>query len=248
MAKFDLSGIPSRKSGMDLSEGSDGIRQSLSTPSSTKLNRRVSNLGSGNNASDHHMRRNSVAWQSMSQHLTLQLQQWRQSQSAARRRHRCRPKSAPSEHKEHIIELIDEQENCKRRQANPIVDEIDCHSGLELEELNIEEKSLLKTDVHIVSLKKLAERFNCDLTSGLTNEIVTEHRNKFGQNKLTPPAKASLLWMFIKQILVGFNGVLWIATLFAFLSYVSSFLKNFLFQRRISFRNHLVNRIPIQLV
>ena len=219
MSKVNFKNIPSTASRMDLLPSNVTNRQPLSAPATSKLNRRISNLNAslrsnsdigstrGLNVST---RRNSVVWQTMSQHLTLQLEQWCRSQSAAHRRRR--PKSAPEEQKDHITMLIDEKHDSKIRSTS-----------LEFEELSTDDKSLLKTDVHIVPLEKLAERFNCDLTHGLTEEIVTEHRNKYGENKLTPPPKPSLLWMFIKQILVGFNGILWIATLFAFLSYVSLF-------------------------
>jgi magnesium-transporting ATPase (P-type) len=93
---------------------------------------------------------------------------------------------------------------------------------LEFDENAAEDASLLKMDAHIIPLEKLVERFNSDLTIGLTNDTVTQHRATYGQNKLTPSSPPSLLWMFIKQLLIGFNGILWIATLFAFLSYVSS--------------------------
>jgi magnesium-transporting ATPase (P-type) len=230
MSKFDLKNIPSTASRMDLLPGTVTHRQPLSAPSTSRLNRRISNLNVALRSNSdigsttglaHSIRRNSVAWQTMSQHLTLQLEQWRRSQSVAHRRRR-RPKSAPEEEKDHITMLIDEGYDSKGR-STTIQDQYDYHSGLELEELSTEDKSLLKTDVHIVPLERLAERFNSDLTYGLTEEMVTEHHNKYGQNKLTPPPKPSLLWMFMKQILVGFNGVLWIATLFAFLSYVSLF-------------------------
>jgi magnesium-transporting ATPase (P-type) len=88
----------------------------------------------------------------------------------------------------------------------------------------VEDTSLLKMDAHIIPLEKLVERFNSNLTEGLSNDTVTQHRATFGQNKLTPSRPPSLLWMFIKQLLIGFNGILWLATLFAFLSYVSSLL------------------------
>jgi magnesium-transporting ATPase (P-type) len=93
---------------------------------------------------------------------------------------------------------------------------------LKLHDNVAEDASLLKTDAHIIPLEKLVERFDSNLTQGLTNDTVTQHRATFGQNKLTPSSPPSLLWMFIKQLLIGFNGILWIASLFAFLSYVSS--------------------------
>jgi magnesium-transporting ATPase (P-type) len=92
---------------------------------------------------------------------------------------------------------------------------------LEFDENAIEDTSLLKIDAHIIPLEKLVERFNSDLIKGLSNDTVTQHRATFGQNKLTPSRPPSLLWMLIKQLLIGFNGILWLAALFAFLSYVS---------------------------
>jgi hypothetical protein len=56
------------------------------------------------------------------------------------------------------------------------------------------------------------------VTTGLTNDMVTHHRNVYGQNKLIPSRPPSFLWMFIKELMMGFNGVQWIATLFSFLS------------------------------
>ncbi len=97
-------------------------------------------------------------------------------------------------------------------------------SGVEFDENAVEDTSLMKMDAHIIPLEKLVERFNSDLTKGLSNDTVTQHHAVFGQNKLTPSRPPSLLWMFIKQLLIGFNGILWLATLFAFLSYVSSLL------------------------
>jgi magnesium-transporting ATPase (P-type) len=102
--------------------------------------------------------------------------------------------------------------------------------ALEFDENATEDAPLLKTDAHIIPLEKLVERFNSNLTTGLTNDTVTQHRATFGQNKLTPSRPPSLLWMLIKQLLIGFNGILWIATLFAFLSYVS-FLYCFSFKK-----------------
>ncbi len=101
---------------------------------------------------------------------------------------------------------------------------------MESDENSVEDTSLLEMDAHIIPLEKLVERFNSDLTKGLSNETVAQHRATFGQNKLTPSRPPSLLWMFIKQLLIGFNGILWLATLFAFLSYVSLLLC-FLFEK-----------------
>ncbi len=111
-------------------------------------------------------------------------------------------------------------------------------SGVESDDNAVEDTSLLEMDAHIIPLEQLVERFNSDLTKGLSDDTVTQHRATFGQNKLTPSRPPSLLWMFIKQMLMGFNGILWLATLFAFLSYVSSLLC-FLFEKKIDGRINL---------
>jgi magnesium-transporting ATPase (P-type) len=171
------------------------------------------------------MRRNSVAWQTMSQNLNLQLEQHRRKSELNSRR--LPSLSAPDERQDHVTVPIDDEKAFERTPSLMVADKPPAHrpsaadSILEFEKGATEDTSLLKTDVHIVPMATLVERFSSDLQSGLTNDTVEQHRAKFGQNKLTPPPKPSLIWMFFKQILIGFNGILWVATLFAFLSYVS---------------------------
>ena len=146
--------------------------------------------------------RDCIAWQTMSQQLTLQLEQKYRSQLAPER-------------EDHTAVIINE--------AN-ISEVPSVLVGVEFDENTVEDTTLLKMDAHIIPLEKLIERFNSDLTNGLSNDIVTQHRATYGQNKLTQSRPPSLLWMFLKQLFIGFNGVLWIAALFAFLCYVSSLL------------------------
>lgn len=94
--------------------------------------------------------------------------------------------------------------------------------ALELENETAESSSALQTDVHVIALERLLERFGSNLNTGLADDTVAQHRAKYGENKLTPSRPPSLLWMFVQQLVIGFNSVLWLATLFAFLSYVSS--------------------------
>ena len=94
--------------------------------------------------------------------------------------------------------------------------------GLELEEATVGDTSGLDTDVHVIPIERLVERLNTNLTTGLTDNMVAQHRVTYGPNKLTPARPPSFLCMFLKQLIIGFNSVLWLATLFAFLSYVSS--------------------------
>ena len=148
----------------------------------------VSVAGSEGGGAGHTGRRDRVAWQTVSQNLTLQLDQRRMS------------------------ELVVREVKPFNTGAHTTV------SALDLEA----DTSLLKVDVHVVPLEKLVQRFDSNLTKGLTTETVIKNRSSYGENKLTPPSQPSLIWMFVKQLLVGFNGILWVATLFAFLSYVRS--------------------------
>jgi magnesium-transporting ATPase (P-type) len=167
--------------------------------------------------------RDRIAWHTMSQHLSLQLGQIHRSKLAA---DRDRSIILDEKHKNTLIVPIDKTHglNVSSGTIQDKPSHLICNttdSALELHEDTIEETSLLKMDVHIIPLEKLTERFNTDLTNGLTTDTVTQHRATYGQNKLTPSRPPSLLWMLIKQLLIGFNGILWVATLFAFLSYVS---------------------------
>jgi magnesium-transporting ATPase (P-type) len=237
MSMFELKPIPSTASGMDLLPDLPNRQQSR-TPSSAlpsaNVARRPSNLNAlrrsigiaevENNVTDNR-RRNSVAWQQMSQHLTLQLEQHRRKSELSS----CRLQSiaASNERSDHITVPIDEEKSVVEVPAVTVKDKPTYHrpsvaeSILEFENGTTEDISSLKTDVHIVPMANLVERFESNLQSGLTDDTVAQHHAKFGENKLTPPPKSSLLWMFMKQILIGFNGILWVATVFAFLSYVS---------------------------
>jgi magnesium-transporting ATPase (P-type) len=178
-----------------------------------------------NNDSGSTMRRNSIAWQTMSQHLTLELEQHRRASELNSRSDRL--KSLEGRRRTHTAIPIDEVHVSE--EVPTINDDLkpsfirpDARESIsEFEANSIEDNALLKTDVHIIPMAKLVERFNSNLQQGLTSETVTQHRSEFGMNRLTPPPKPSLVWMFFKQILIGFNGILWVATLFAFLSYVS---------------------------
>jgi magnesium-transporting ATPase (P-type) len=209
-------------------------QQLAATVSAPRLAHRKSSLSAAlrtinpiemNNDSASTMRRNSIAWQTMSQHLTLQLEQHRRASELNSRSDRL--KSLDGRRQTHTAIPIDEVHTSE--EVPTINDDIkppfirpDARESIsEFETGSTEDNALLKTDVHIIPMAKLVERFSSNLQQGLTTETVTKHRSEFGMNRLTPPPKPSLLWMFFKQILIGFNGILWVATLFAFLSYVS---------------------------
>jgi magnesium-transporting ATPase (P-type) len=238
MSAFELKTIPSTASRMDLLPdllSRQKSRKPPSAPPMTNTARRQSSLtavrrsigiAETESGSVNTMRRNSVAWQTMSQNLNLQLEQHRRKSELTSRR--LQSISASNERHDHVVVPMDDEKGVEEVPAVTIKETPPPHhrpsiadSILEFERGTNEDTSLLKTDVHMVPMATLVERFESNLQSGLTNDIVERHRAKFGQNKLTPPPKQSLLWMLIKQLLIGFNGILWIATLFAFLSYVS---------------------------
>ncbi len=236
MSNYELKTVPSTASRMDLLPELRVKRpkQSAVPVSAPPLAHRKSSIGAAlrtinpieiNNDSGSTIRRNSIAWQTMSQHLTLKLEQHRRTSELNSRSYRLKsledqrqePTTVPVNEANLSIEVPPIDNEIKP----PYVRSTTRESISEFESATPEDKALLKTDVHIIPMAKLVERFHSDLQRGLTNDTVTQHRAEFGMNRLTPPPKPSLIWMFFKQILIGFNGILWLATLFAFLSYVS---------------------------
>lgn len=170
---------------------------------------------------NHIVERDCVAWQTISQHLRLQLEQRRKSDSAI-----GVDRNSTKEDNNDSVAAIDRSGYFKASSVaigNKLSHRLPNagDSTLQLAENMTEDLSALKVNVHTVPLEQLVQRFDSDLKNGLTNETVILHRATFGQNKLTPSRPPSLLWMLLKELFIGFNGILWIATLFAFLSYVS---------------------------
>ena len=157
---------------------------------------------------------NSVAWQTMCQHLNLQLEEHQRASELAAHHHR-RQSSLLDPHQHTTMNIEPGMSSAVNKSL------LASYSPSNVDLTTIEDRDVLTTDIHIVPMATLVERLNSNLREGLTDDIVAQHRTQYGYNKLKPPPKPSLLWMFIKQSLIGFNGILWIATFFAFLSYVS---------------------------
>lgn len=229
MSKIQWKNLPNSTSHSNLLANNIPNRQTpylktcSSAPASANIGRRknkshslvrtMSDVGSERN-SIKTIPRDCVVWQIISQQLTLQLEQRRRSELASQRRNRTL--SLNEQQKHHTTVQINDIHDFQKPSTANVAD-----PDVEFADNIIENGSLLKMDAHIIPMEKLVERFNSDLTNGLTDDIVAQHHAKFGDNKLTPSRPPSLLWMLIKQLLIGFNGILWIATLFAFLSYVS---------------------------
>ena len=182
---------------------------------------RANSLVESDLTTNHIVERDCIAWQTISQHLRLQLEQRRKSDSAI-----GIDQNSTKIDNDDSVAVIDRSGYFKASSVaigNKLSQRLPNagDSTIESADNTTEDLSALKVDVHTVPLEQLVQRFDTDLKNGLTNEMVILHRTAFGQNKLTPSRPPSLLWMLLKELFIGFNGILWIATLFAFLSYVS---------------------------
>ena len=74
-------------------------------------------------------------------------------------------------------------------------------------------------DIHIISLDDLYKRFHTDPRQGLSASSVVDARARYGENKFTQPKSASFLSLLFKELFIGFNIILWVAGVFAFLAY-----------------------------
>ncbi|CAF1250241.1 unnamed protein product [Didymodactylos carnosus] len=81
------------------------------------------------------------------------------------------------------------------------------------------DKSKLDNDVHLISLDELYERFHTDPIQGLTSEQVEHAQQQYGKNKITAPPKPGYVMLFIKQAFAGFNLILWVGGILAFLAW-----------------------------
>jgi hypothetical protein len=90
---------------------------------------------------------------------------------------------------------------------------------------NIEKKQPIITDhdlkqPHKIPLNELCRILNLsDVRSGLTTTQVNQAQNKYGLNQLAPTPQPGYIRLFIVQTFSGFNALLWIAAIFAFLAY-----------------------------
>jgi magnesium-transporting ATPase (P-type) len=87
------------------------------------------------------------------------------------------------------------------------------------------QKRVLSTQSHLkqpheIPLNELCRQFNlCDVHEGLTTAQVQHAQLIYGLNELTTSPQPSYLRLFFLQTFTGFNTVLWIAAMFAFLAY-----------------------------
>ena len=84
---------------------------------------------------------------------------------------------------------------------------------------NVVDRSRLEQDVHIIPLNDLYQRFRTDPQRGLTSEGAASARAEHGDNKITPPKPPNYFWLLFKELFLGFNSILWVAGVLAFLAY-----------------------------
>jgi magnesium-transporting ATPase (P-type) len=90
---------------------------------------------------------------------------------------------------------------------------------------NVQKKRPIVTDLclaqpHKISLSELCLQLNLtDIHSGLTTTQVNEAQAKYGLNELAPVPQPGYIRLFLIQSFTGFNSLLWIAAIFAFLAY-----------------------------
>lgn len=74
-------------------------------------------------------------------------------------------------------------------------------------------------DPRSMSLDDLYEFFCTDPRQGLSSAAVADARVRYGANRVTPPTSPSFFWLIFKELFIGFNIILWVAGIFAFLAY-----------------------------
>ncbi|CAF3440849.1 unnamed protein product [Rotaria socialis] len=81
------------------------------------------------------------------------------------------------------------------------------------------DRSRLEQDVHIIPLDELYQRFHTHPRDGLSSASIADAQAQYGLNKIVPPKPPRYLWLLFKQLFMGFNTILWVAAIFAFLAY-----------------------------
>jgi len=79
--------------------------------------------------------------------------------------------------------------------------------------------SRLDQDVHVIPLDSLFQRFHTNQRTGLSTTFVPDARAQYGSNKITPRQSPGCFWLLFKQLFMGFNSILWLAGILAFIAY-----------------------------
>ena len=80
-------------------------------------------------------------------------------------------------------------------------------------------KEELEMDEHRIRIEDLFERYQVDVSKGLTNNQVQEKRRLHGENCLTPPKSVPEWIKFCQQLFGGFSLLLWFGAVLCFVAY-----------------------------
>jgi sodium/potassium-transporting ATPase subunit alpha len=77
----------------------------------------------------------------------------------------------------------------------------------------------LALDVHRIPIFELMERYNTNVSYGLTRRQAADNVRTYGPNALTPPPKTPKWIKFFQQLFGGFALLLWFGAILCFLAY-----------------------------
>lgn len=81
------------------------------------------------------------------------------------------------------------------------------------------DRTHLNNDIHNIPLDDLFKYFNTDPQQGLSAALVANARTQYGDNRIISSKSPSFFSLLVKELFIGFNIILWIAGVFAFLAY-----------------------------
>ena len=84
-------------------------------------------------------------------------------------------------------------------------------------------KQELEMDEHQIKIEELLERYEVNVSNGLSTDQVRERRLRYGENSLTPPKTVPEWIKFCKQLFGGFSLLLWLGAILCWVAYIISY-------------------------
>ena len=110
----------------------------------------------------------------------------------------------------------------KTKKAAEIVKKKEKEGKLSKKEAKEQLKAAYKTLAHTYDKNTLANNYNTDLKTGLTNEGYQQALEEYGENKLTPPKEIPWYVRLLLAIFGGFfNVLLWLGSILCFIAYAA---------------------------
>ncbi|CAF1116392.1 unnamed protein product [Adineta steineri] len=79
--------------------------------------------------------------------------------------------------------------------------------------------SRLDQDVHVIPMESVFQRFHSNQHFGLSTSFVHDAQLHYGTNQITPPRSQNYFWLLFQQLFMGFNLILWLGGILAFIAY-----------------------------